>query len=92
MKQWTYITHDGVTTEYNRDIGVLTDFKNTSLDELKNTAKILQSGIMTAIVALSKPLLGGRGVPAPVDTTDYTGYYIAGGVVLVGGGVLLLSR
>ena len=61
---------------------------------MKNTAKILQSGIMTALVALSKPLIGlGRGAPAPTyDTTDYTGYYIAGGVILVGGGVLLLSR
>ena len=49
---------------------------------------------MTALVALSKPLIGlGRAAPAPTyDTTDYTGYYIAGGVILVGGGVLLLSR
>ena len=64
-----------------------------SLDELKNTAKTHQSGIMSALVALSKPLMGPRNQPTPqYDNMDYTGYYIAGGVVLASGTVLLLAK
>ena len=48
---------------------------------------------MSALVALSKPLMGPRNQPTPqYDNTDYTGYYIAGGVVLASGTVLLLAK